>query len=170
VLEVKKEMALKVEDLETTAPVADSTAQEQPPRSLNSKVKVDGIKFTNAATVAIKMFWLDWKGNPVSYGVVQPGGQMRMNTFVTHPWKATGINGEAMEINGSEIWHPAVADANTEIFVSAAGGANTTTAQPEEKCIGEKCSDYRGFQNRTESGRTCADWTSSIAMKTKYNP
>jgi hypothetical protein len=44
---------------------------------------------------------------------------MRMDTFVTHPWKATGMNGEAMLINDSEIWHPAVADANTQVFISA---------------------------------------------------
>ena len=47
---------------------------------------------------------------------------MNMNTFVTHPWKATGMNGEAMVINDNEIWFPQVADANTEVFISAAEG------------------------------------------------
>ena len=111
-------MAIKIEDLDQA-----TATQEQPPRSLNSKVKVNGIKFTNAATTPIKMFWFDWKGNPVSYGVVQPGSQMSMNTYVTHPWKATGMNGEAMLINDAPIWHPAAADANTEVFISPPAAA-----------------------------------------------
>ena len=88
-------------------------------------MSVNGVKFTSAATVPIEMFWLDFKGNPVSYGVIQPGSQMPMNTYVTHPWKATGIKGEPMLINGAPIWHPAAADANTEVFIEDQSGDAT---------------------------------------------
>ena len=47
-----------------------------------------------------------------------------MDTYVTHAWIATSMNGEAMLINNAQVWHPAAADANTEVFISAPAGAD----------------------------------------------
>jgi len=56
-------------------------------KSLNSNVPVKGIKFKNNSKNPVEMFWLDWSGKETSYGVVQPGRAMNMNTYVTHPWR-----------------------------------------------------------------------------------
>ena len=36
------------------------------------------------------MMWMNYSGDPVSYGVVQPGGTFGIGTYVTHPWTLHG--------------------------------------------------------------------------------
>lgn len=36
------------------------------------------------------MWWYNYQGTRVNYGVIQPGASMQMNTYETHPWVCTG--------------------------------------------------------------------------------
>jgi hypothetical protein len=45
------------------------------------------ITFVNTAHERAEIFWLDYSGHPMSYGVVTPGETRRVSTFVTHPWE-----------------------------------------------------------------------------------
>ena len=51
-------------------------------------------------------------------------------------------------------------DVNTQLLAQA--------SLPEEKCVGAKCSGYRGLQNKTESGRSCQNWSSQSPVKHTY--
>ncbi|KAL4640673.1 von Hippel-Lindau disease tumor suppressor-like [Arapaima gigas] len=63
------------------------SAQEVRPvlRSLNSD-EPTYVDFTNTSRHDVRVWWLNFSGRPVSYGVIKPGGSLKMNTFLTHPW------------------------------------------------------------------------------------
>ena len=41
-------------------------------------------------------WWVDYLGNPVLYGIISPGGDLRQLTFGTHPWLVTDANGQVI--------------------------------------------------------------------------
>jgi hypothetical protein len=54
-------------------------------RSLNSTFPTH-VSFINQRKTPIQLWWLNFEGKRVSYGVVQPYNRQEMNTYETHPW------------------------------------------------------------------------------------
>ncbi|XP_003704089.1 von Hippel-Lindau disease tumor suppressor [Megachile rotundata] len=61
--------------------------QEQQPvlRSINNEHR-SFVKFINKTLHSVVLYWIDYQGQAVSYGVLAPGDCLDIDTFVTHPW------------------------------------------------------------------------------------
>ena len=46
-------------------------------------------KLTNMRSDAIKVYWVDYNGNAVFYGLVPASTNVRQGTYGTHPWLIT---------------------------------------------------------------------------------
>jgi len=46
--------------------------------------------FINTCSSDVDLFWWDFKGNPVSYGVIPNGDSFELTTYETHPWTILG--------------------------------------------------------------------------------
>ncbi|XP_043249139.1 von Hippel-Lindau disease tumor suppressor isoform X2 [Colletes gigas] len=59
----------------------------QPPRlrSINNYQK-SFVKFINKTTRNVALYWINYRGRAIKYGVLLPGDFLDINTFVTHPW------------------------------------------------------------------------------------
>ena len=53
--------------------------------SENDDTPVD-LTFVNQRDSAVHLYWLNYIGNRESFGEIQPGQSLIINTFVTHPW------------------------------------------------------------------------------------
>ena len=52
------------------------------------------IRFVNNTSEAVTVYWLDYTGARVSYGVLQPaGGSFGIGSYLTHPWLLIGAGG-----------------------------------------------------------------------------
>lgn len=78
---------------------------------------------SNDSTHPCELFWHDYTGLEVSYGVMLPGETKIINTFVTHPWSVTSNYG-AFEIGSGPVWMPCAADNGTTLSVSSDHGEN----------------------------------------------
>lgn len=54
-------------------------------RSINNQHR-SFVKFINQTFRQVRLYWIDYQGNAVSYGSLPPGGYLDINTFATHPW------------------------------------------------------------------------------------
>jgi hypothetical protein len=45
-----------------------------------------GITLVNRGTIALRLYWLDFQGDPRLYQTVPPGGRIRQETFIGHNW------------------------------------------------------------------------------------
>ncbi|XP_076618853.1 von Hippel-Lindau disease tumor suppressor-like [Colletes latitarsis] len=61
--------------------------QGQPPRlrSINN-YQISFVKFINKTTRNVALYWINYRGRAIKYGVLLPGDCLDINTFVTHPW------------------------------------------------------------------------------------
>ncbi|XP_054001771.1 von Hippel-Lindau tumor suppressor homolog [Hylaeus anthracinus] len=61
--------------------------QQQPQflRSINNDQRTF-VKFINTTQRHVGLYWIDYQGQAVSYGVLTPDEHKDINTFVTHPW------------------------------------------------------------------------------------
>lgn len=60
--------------------------QEQPIlRSINNDQR-SFVKFINRTQRNVVLYWIDYQGQAISYGMLSPGDCLDINTFVTHPW------------------------------------------------------------------------------------
>lgn len=61
--------------------------QQQPPllRSIDNEHR-SFVKFINKTLHSVVLYWIDYQGQAVSYGVLSPDDCLDINTFVTHPW------------------------------------------------------------------------------------
>jgi len=73
------------------------------------------LTFNNASEETVQLFWHDYSGNLRSYGSLNPGQIMNMNTYATHPWSVTG-NGDFM-VDGDDVFIPGTADRNRRISI-----------------------------------------------------
>ncbi|MFT3776572.1 MAG: hypothetical protein QM820_65365 [Minicystis sp.] len=80
----------------TTSRDGGQHARIQLDKSENSRVPVD-IKFVNRRPASVNVLWVDFQGVEKSYGVLQPGGEMPMHTYVRHLWVFR-------DANGGEVW------------------------------------------------------------------
>jgi hypothetical protein len=76
---------------------AQSCAFEASLRSLNS-AQATQITFINETSEIVALYWLNFHGRRVSYGVMSPGQSLPMNTFATHPWILTDGGGTCFMI------------------------------------------------------------------------
>lgn len=58
------------------------TEGPKPIRSLHSDIPKFVI-FVNRTNKLARAWWLDFSGNPVSYGDIPPNGELHMNTFIS---------------------------------------------------------------------------------------
>ncbi|XP_071875468.1 von Hippel-Lindau disease tumor suppressor-like [Bombus fervidus] len=64
----------------------ESQEQQQPLlRSINN-VYLSLVRFVNKTMHNVVLYWIDYQGQAISYGVLFPGEHADINTFVTHPW------------------------------------------------------------------------------------
>ncbi|KAL2102206.1 hypothetical protein ACEWY4_001374 [Coilia grayii] len=90
----------------------------KPLRSLNSDIP-SYVTFVNRTSRLATAWWLDFSGHPVSYGDIQPNGELKMNTYQTHPWvfRATE-NGAALTANQQEVFYPPLTEYQEYISVN----------------------------------------------------
>ena len=51
------------------------------------------LKFENTKPDPVLLFWIDYGGSPVLYKTIMPGEAYQINTYMTHPWVVTDLNG-----------------------------------------------------------------------------
>jgi hypothetical protein len=66
-------------------------------RSITSD-RPTAIDFVNARAERVLVYWLDYFGRRVLYRVLPAGGSYRQQTYVTHPWVVTTVDGEALAV------------------------------------------------------------------------
>ncbi|TRY57526.1 hypothetical protein DNTS_023479 [Danionella cerebrum] len=76
-----------------------------PLKSLNSNDPTY-MSFVNKSGRTAEAWWLNFSGSPVSYGDIQPGQAMQMNTFQTHPWMFRASDGAKLLVNLGEVYFP----------------------------------------------------------------
>ena len=59
--------------------------EQQPLHSINNDHR-SFVKFINSTQRNVTLYWIDYQGQAISYGIMTPGDTKDMNTFVTHPW------------------------------------------------------------------------------------
>lgn len=67
-------------------------------RSLDSR-KNTTIRFINKSNEVRKIYWLDYTGNKVHYKTLYPDDSYFQNTFMTHPWLITDVNGKELSVH-----------------------------------------------------------------------
>ncbi|XP_051974965.1 von Hippel-Lindau-like protein [Xyrauchen texanus] len=87
-------------------------ADQEEPAPLKSVNSYDPtyIAFTNKSNGNAEAWWLNFKGNPVSYGDIIPDKTLKMNTYRTHPWIFRASDGAKLLANFSEIYFPTPAE------------------------------------------------------------
>ena len=66
-------------------------------RSLHSRDRVRILFENKTSESRVNLLWLNFRGEEVDYGVLEPGETMHMNTFQTHPWTVRTVNQEDNE-------------------------------------------------------------------------
>ena len=66
-------------------------------RSEASEVPIS-LAFQNQGDETLRLHWLDFKGGRVFYGAIDPGFQLQIDSFQTHPWLITDVNNRCLAI------------------------------------------------------------------------
>ena len=119
----------------TAEPEAEPSCADR--ANLRSKTSDVATKLTviNKSGQYRSVLWLDFDGNPKSYANLNSGEQVRLDTFVTHPWMITDGPGNCMQI--------VMPDAAEKVIVlSGSGGPNVkaTVSKPATPAAKKKSS------------------------------
>jgi hypothetical protein len=138
------------------------------------------VTFENDADKPCTLWWYNYQGARVNYGVLQPGASMAMNTYATHPWVCTGDGEFRMGAMGTQRpGHGAAVTAGMgagvtgygarqeQVFVTAETDANTIVhingdryADPAEDRVGGRGSDVYVDQSRLDKAwNTTVEWS-----------
>ncbi|XP_055702803.1 von Hippel-Lindau-like protein [Phlebotomus papatasi] len=67
------------------------------------------VLFHNTTRRQVELFWMDYQGKPVSYGILQADEKRKIDTFCTHPWSFVDpITQEKLMVDGKLIYYPTV--------------------------------------------------------------
>jgi predicted acylesterase/phospholipase RssA len=75
--------------------ITNATTSEAPENQNASATSFDRVRlsFLNGASEPITLYWIDFTGNEIAYGRIEPGESLGVDTFVGHLWVAkTGNN------------------------------------------------------------------------------
>ncbi|MBN3307995.1 von Hippel-Lindau-like protein [Amia ocellicauda] len=79
-------------------------------RSLDSSVPTY-VSFVNKCGRDAAAWWLNFSGDPTSYGIIKPGTALAMNTYITHPWVfRVSDSGAKLLANMKEVYFPEATD------------------------------------------------------------
>lgn len=81
--------ANRLEEAQVTIESAKAShPRDLPDRTIDTGERVYAL-FVNQTDQVVKIYWLDFEGRRVEYGVLQPGEQKRQGTFSSHIWLVT---------------------------------------------------------------------------------
>ncbi|KAK2582087.1 hypothetical protein KPH14_002790 [Odynerus spinipes] len=94
--------------------------EEQPLlRSINNDQR-SFVSFINTTVHNVVLYWIDYQGQAVSYGVLPPRRYIDIDTFVTHPW--IFVDEETTErymVNHRDVFFPDYKKiARTKVFIT----------------------------------------------------
>src|SRR5271167_3097841 len=72
--------------------VADANYASQPSRESTN------ITFVNRSDKAVKVYWLNFRGERILYKMLSPGGQLVQQTFIGHNWLVTSSTEQCIGI------------------------------------------------------------------------
>jgi hypothetical protein len=72
-----------------------SCSQQSPLKSISSATSAK-INFNNFTSALIKIYWINYEGDPVFYKDLRAGDSMVMQTFLTHPWRVERPDGKCI--------------------------------------------------------------------------
>jgi hypothetical protein len=76
---------------------AQRCTMERHLRSLQGAVSTE-IRFVNRTAHAVLVYWLNYQGKRVLYQTLSPGQSYVQQTYLTHPWVVTTVNGKCRAI------------------------------------------------------------------------
>ena len=93
-----------------------SCTEQSKLRSVSSDVRTK-VTFVNTSGMYRSVLWLDFNGSPKDYGGLNPGAELTLDTFVTHPWMIATGPGDCLQ-----IFMPAAGPSRLELRRLAADG------------------------------------------------
>jgi hypothetical protein len=55
------------------------------------------ISFQNTSTKTVSIYWINYQGDEVFYCHLSPKHSYTQQTYVTHPWRIKGSNGQVLK-------------------------------------------------------------------------
>ncbi len=107
-----------------------SCTEQSKLRSLSSDIRTK-VTFVNTSEMYRSVLWIDFNGSPKDYGGIKPGGELTLDTFVTHPWMIATGPGDCLQ-----IFMPAAGPSRVDLRRLAADGpldAPSKQQRPPEK-------------------------------------
>ena len=76
-------------------------------RSIKAEVH-SPVRFANSTDRRVNMFWLNYAGGKISYGIIEIGASpLRIDSFVTHPWIAVDEESKKrLWLNSQDVFYP----------------------------------------------------------------
>jgi len=77
------------------------------------------LTFDNESGQDVELFWHNYNGDEVSYGVIGAGQTRLQGTYATHPWTVVGLSDASAElvVDGADIFVPTADDNNRTIYI-----------------------------------------------------
>jgi hypothetical protein len=95
--EVKVSLSKVSDALERRDSSEETVSKEKGLKSENGNVKAR-IAFVNRSKQAVKVYWLDYRGQRVFYKKLKPAESYTQDTYMTHPWLVTDLHDNAWEV------------------------------------------------------------------------